>query len=51
MKLITGAVQKRVSEVVTSGMRVERDIVDVVRTFIFNKTKRRPVVTVNITKS
>lgn len=51
MKLITGAVQKRVSEVVTSGMRVDRDIVDVVRTFIFNRTKRRPVVTVNISRS
>ena len=50
-KIIAGAVQKRVGEVIHSGVRVERDIVDVVRTFIFNQTKRRPMVTVNITKS
>jgi ribonuclease J len=47
-KKIVGAVQKRVEEVIHSGVRVERDIVDVVRTFIFNKTKRRPAVSVNI---
>jgi ribonuclease J len=50
-KMITGAVQKRVEEVIHSGVRVERDIVDVVRTFIFNKTKRRPMVSVNIVMS
>jgi len=50
-KNIVGAVQKRVEEVVHSGVRVERDIVDVVRTFIFNKTKRRPMVSVNIVMS
>ena len=47
-KTIVGAVQKRVEEVILSGVRVERDLVDVVRTFIFNKTKRRPLVSVNI---
>ena len=31
-KMIVGAVQKRVEEVIHSGVRVERDIVDVVRT-------------------
>ena len=45
------AVQKRVVNVIhTSGMSVERDIVDVVRTFIFNETKRRPMVFVTMTK-
>jgi len=33
------------------GMSVERDIVDVVRTFIFNETKRRPMVFVTMTKA
>jgi ribonuclease J len=47
-KKIVGAVQKRVEEVIYSGVRVERDIKDVVRTFIFNETKRRPMVSVNI---
>jgi ribonuclease J len=50
-KTITCALQKRVGDVVQSGVRVERDIVDVVRTFIFNQTKRRPMVTVNITRT
>jgi len=49
--VIVGAVQKRVVEVIHSGMRVERDIKDVVRTFVFNQTKRRPIVSVNITKA
>lgn len=49
-KTIVGAVQKRVAEVIQGGVRVERDIVDVVRTFVFNKTKRRPMVSVNISK-
>jgi ribonuclease J len=48
---IVGAVQKRVVEVIHSGVRVERDISDVVRTFVFNQTKRRPIVSVNITKA
>ena len=50
-KMIVNAVQKRVEETVHSGVRVERDIKDVVRTFIFNKTKRRPMVSVNIVMS
>lgn len=50
-KTIVSTVQKRLEEVILSGMRVERDIVDVVRTSIFNKTKRRPMVSVNITRS
>jgi ribonuclease J len=49
-KTIVNAVQKRVEEVILGGVRVERDIVAVVRTSIFNKTKRRPMVSVNITK-
>ncbi len=45
------AVRKRVVDVIHSGgMSVERDIVDVVRTFIFNETKRRPMVFVTMTK-
>jgi ribonuclease J len=45
------AVQKRVVDVIHGGgMSVERDIVDVVRTFIFNETKRRPMVFVTMTK-
>ena len=46
-----GAVQKRVVEVIQSGVRVERDITDVVRTFVFNQTKCRPDVSVNITRA
>ena len=45
------AVKKRVVDVIHSGgMSVERDIVDVVRTFLFNETKRRPMVFVTMTK-
>jgi ribonuclease J len=45
------AVQKRVVDVIHGGgMSVQRDIVDVVRTFIFNETKRRPMVFVTMTK-
>ena len=49
-KKLVGAVQKRVTEIIHSGVRVDRDIVAVVRTFIFNKTNRRPKVSVNITR-
>ncbi len=49
--VIVGAVQKRVTEVVHRGVRVERDISDVVRTFVYNQTKRRPMVSVNITRA
>jgi ribonuclease J len=46
------AVRKRVMEVIHGGgMSVQKDIVDVVRTFIFNETKRRPMVFVTITKA
>ncbi len=48
---MVGAVQKRVTEVIHSGVRVERDITDVVRTFVFNQTKCRPNVSVNITRA
>jgi mRNA degradation ribonuclease J1/J2 len=48
---MAGAVQKRVVEVIHSGVRVERDISDVVRTFVFNQTKCRPNVSVNITRA
>lgn len=45
------SVRKRVVDVIhTGGMSVERDIMDVVRTFIFNETKRRPMVFVTMTK-
>jgi ribonuclease J len=45
------AVRKRVKDVIQNvGMRVERDILDVVRTFIFDETKRRPMVFVTMTK-
>lgn len=49
--VIVGAVQKRVTEVIHGGVRVERDISDVVRTFVYNQTKRRPMVSVNITRA
>src|SRR5258706_1939158 len=46
------AVRKRVVDVIHGGgMSVQKDIVDVVRTFIFNETKRRPMVFVTITKA
>lgn len=46
------AVRKRVVDVIHSGgMSVQKDIVDVVRTFIYNETKRRPMVFVTITKA
>ncbi|MCX6080367.1 MAG: ribonuclease J [Chloroflexi bacterium] len=49
--VLVPAVRKRVVDVIHSGgMSVERDIVDVVRTFIFNETKRRPMVFVTMTK-
>ena len=46
------AVRKRVIDVIHGGgMSVQKDIVDVVRTFIYNETKRRPMVFVTITKA
>jgi ribonuclease J len=45
------AVRKRVVEVIHGGgFNVEKDIVDVVRSFVFNETKRRPLVLVTMTK-
>jgi ribonuclease J len=45
------AIRKRVKDVVHNvGVRVERDIEDVVRTFTFNETKRRPMVFVTMTR-
>ena len=49
--LIAG-VKKRVVDVIhTGGMSVERDIVDVVKTYIYNETKRRPMVFVTISRA
>ncbi|MCE1253525.1 MAG: ribonuclease J [Anaerolineae bacterium] len=48
---IVGAVRQRVVDVVHGGVRVERDISAVVRTFVFKQTKCRPQVSVNITKA
>ncbi len=49
--LITG-VKKRVVDVIHGGgMSVERDIVDVVKTYIYNETKRRPMVFVTISRA
>ena len=45
------AVSKRVVDVIHGGgFNVEKDIVDVVRSFIYNETKRRPLVFVTMTK-
>ncbi len=45
------AVSKRVADVIHSGgFNVEKDIVDVVRSFIYNETKRRPQIFVTMTK-
>jgi len=45
------AIRKRVKDVVQNvGVRVEKDIEAVVRTFIFNETKRRPMVFVTLTR-
>jgi len=45
------AVRQRVTDVIHGGgMSVEKDIVAVVRTFLFNETKRRPLVFVTMTK-
>jgi len=46
------AVRKRVVDVIHGGgMSVQKDILDVVRTFIYNETKRRPMVFVTVTKA
>lgn len=47
---LNAAVRKRINDVIFSGMRVEKDISAVVRTTIFNETRRRPVVSVTITR-
>ena len=45
------AIRKRVTDVIhNAGMRVEKDIMDVVKTFIFDETKRRPMIFVTMTK-
>jgi ribonuclease J len=50
ISLIAG-VKKRVIDVIHTGnMSVERDIVDVVKTFIYNETKRRPMIFVTMTR-
>jgi ribonuclease J len=44
-------IRRRVKDVIhMAGMRVEKDIADVVRTFVFNETKRRPMVFVTMTR-
>lgn len=44
-------IRKRVKDVIhNAGMRVEKDIADVVRTFVFNETKRHPMVFVRMTR-
>lgn len=46
------ALKKRVVDVIHSGgMSVEKDIVAVARTFLYNETKRRPQIFVTITKA
>ena len=51
VETLVSATRKRVKDVVhKAGMRVEKDIEDVVRTFIFNETKRRPMVFVTMTR-
>lgn len=51
VETLVPAIRKRVKDVIHNvGMRVERDILDVVRTFIFDETKRRPMVFVTMTK-
>ena len=51
-EILVPAVRKRVIDVIHGGgMSVQKDIVDVVRTFIFNETKRRPMVFVTITNA
>lgn len=51
VETLVPAIRKRVKDVIHNlGMRVERDILDVVRTFIFEETKRRPMVFVTMTK-
>jgi ribonuclease J len=45
------AVRKRVVDVIHGGgLSVEKDIVDVVRSFVYNETRRRPLVFVTMTK-
>jgi len=44
-------VRKRVVDVIhNGGLDMQKDIVDVVRTFIFNETRRKPMVFVTLTK-
>ncbi len=48
---LVSAIRKRVKDVIHSvGVRVEKDIEDTIRTFIYNETKRRPMVFVTMTK-
>lgn len=45
------AVRQRVIDVIhNGGLDMQKDIVDVVRTFIFNETRRKPMVFVTLTK-
>jgi ribonuclease J len=50
VETLVSAIRKRVKDVVHNvGVRVEKDLEAVVRTFIFNETKRRPMVLVTMT--
>jgi ribonuclease J len=45
------AVRKRVVDVIhNGGLDMQKDIVDVVRTFLYNETRRKPMVFVTLTK-
>ena len=51
VETLVSAIRKRVKDVIHSvGVRVEKDIEDTIRTFIYNETKRRPMVFVTVTK-
>jgi ribonuclease J len=51
VETLVPAIRKRVKDVIQKvGVRVERDILDVVRTFVFGETKRRPMVFVTMTR-
>ena len=51
VETLVSPIRKRVKDVIhNAGMRIEKDIADVVRTFVFNETKRRPMVFVTMTR-
>jgi ribonuclease J len=51
VETLVPTIRERVKDVIQRiGMRVEKDMLGVVRTFIFDETKRRPMVFVTVTK-